>query len=242
MGTIAGNLFLWSNYHWERNGNEWSDPWGGSQNLWRYVILPRISKFIPAHNILEIAPGYGRWTEYLLPYCSGEYWGVDLTPKCIDVCKKEFVKSSYHWVVNDGKDLSFIPDNSLDFVFSFDSLVHVEIDVIDAYLKQLGRKMKVGSFGFIHHSNSKSIGGQKCKIEDEAGRSLSVGYEAVKILCEEANLICCSQEQLTWQTNRLIDCFTLFTKGGVKVEYRNITNPDFYSQSALIAKVASLYS
>ena len=35
-----------------------------------------------------------------------------------------------------------IPDRSSDSVFSFDSLVHAEADVIRGYLAQIGRKLK----------------------------------------------------------------------------------------------------
>jgi hypothetical protein len=44
-------------------------------------------------------------------------------------------------------------DGSVDFVFSFDSLVHVEMDVIEAYLKQLAAKLTPNGVGFIHRSN-----------------------------------------------------------------------------------------
>jgi hypothetical protein len=46
-----------------------------------------------------------------------------------------------------------VPDDSIDFVFSFDSLVHAEADVMQAYLNQLVRKLKLNGVGFIHHSN-----------------------------------------------------------------------------------------
>jgi hypothetical protein len=46
-----------------------------------------------------------------------------------------------------------LPDNSVDFVFSFDSLVHDRRDFIESYLHQLGSKLRVGGKGFFHHSN-----------------------------------------------------------------------------------------
>ena len=46
-----------------------------------------------------------------------------------------------------------IPDASVDFVFSFDSFVHPDREVVEAYLRQLGTKLKIGGKGFIHHSN-----------------------------------------------------------------------------------------
>jgi hypothetical protein len=46
-----------------------------------------------------------------------------------------------------------IPDHSVDFAFSFDSLLHVEADLIEAYLNQLAVKLKPTGAGLIHHSN-----------------------------------------------------------------------------------------
>jgi hypothetical protein len=54
-----------------------------------------------------------------------------------------------------------VPENSLDFAFSCDSLVHAEIDVIDAYIDELSRKLTLSGIAFIHHSN---IGAYPCLV------------------------------------------------------------------------------
>jgi hypothetical protein len=80
---------------------------------------------------------------------------VDLCENCIEACKLHFSKFEnviYH--VNDGVSLEMISDSSIDFVFSFDSLVHAEADVIQAYISQLAKKMKPNAVGWIHHSNA----------------------------------------------------------------------------------------
>jgi hypothetical protein len=46
-----------------------------------------------------------------------------------------------------------IPDQWIDFAFSFDSLVHVEADFIESYLQQLACKLTKEGVGFIHHYN-----------------------------------------------------------------------------------------
>ncbi|PYI61656.1 MAG: hypothetical protein DMC60_04780 [Verrucomicrobia bacterium] len=46
-----------------------------------------------------------------------------------------------------------IPEGSIDFVFSFDSFVHPDREIVEAYLSELGTKLKIGGKGFIHHSN-----------------------------------------------------------------------------------------
>src|SRR4030095_8370524 len=45
-------------------GEEWSSAWGGSEAQWLGAIFLRIRAFIPTDTILEIAPGFGRWTNF----------------------------------------------------------------------------------------------------------------------------------------------------------------------------------
>ncbi|MEU4524360.1 hypothetical protein AB0F52_37265 [Amycolatopsis sp. NPDC024027] len=49
-----GNHHRWANYEW-------------SESMWAWAIQPRISPFLPSAHTLEIAPGFGRATQFLLP-------------------------------------------------------------------------------------------------------------------------------------------------------------------------------
>jgi hypothetical protein len=72
MPTIEENRSLFDGtYDWPQAGEEWSTDWGGAEIQWYGSILPRISAFVPADTILEIAPGYGRWTAFLAKLCKG---------------------------------------------------------------------------------------------------------------------------------------------------------------------------
>ena len=135
MPDVEWNFRTWNDQHdWEKDGDEWSISWGGARAQWFGSIYPRIHSFLPANRILEIAPGRGRWTQFLLPHFV-EYVGVDLSEKCIQACKQRFsaaTRAKFHQ--NDGRSLAMVPDASIDFVFSLDSLVHVESDVIGEYI------------------------------------------------------------------------------------------------------------
>ena len=85
------------------------------------------------------APGYGRWVDSLLPHCDS-YIGVDLSTRCIDACNERFAgidKATF--ATNDGVTLAMVADSSVDFVFCFDSFVHVEDETLASYLKELDR-------------------------------------------------------------------------------------------------------
>lgn len=154
MPTVEQNLFLWGKADgWKDDGDKWSVKWGSTELEWWTSIYPRIRQFVPASTILEIAPGFGRWTQFLKGFCQ-QLIAVDVSPACIERCKERFASDpQVHCYVNDGKSLAMVEDASVDFAFSFDSLVHVEADVVAAYLNELGKKLKPGGFAFLHHSN-----------------------------------------------------------------------------------------
>jgi len=214
-------------YDWKEAGEEWSAPWGSSAAQWTGTILPRIREFLPTGTILEIAPGFGRWTHYLKDYCN-ELCAVDKSSECVEACRRRFAADSHvHCYLNDGRSLAMIPDDSVDFVFSFDSFVHPNPDVIEAYLRELGVKLKRGGKGFIHHSNFGEYANTlrerlpeivakpliKAKILDWAHhRNPGMSAELFRTMCEQHGLHCISQELVNWRGRRLIDCLSLFER------------------------------
>jgi SAM-dependent methyltransferase len=260
MPTIEENLNF-SN-EWRQSGDAWSIPWGGTDIEWYSMIFPRICAFVPAGTILEIGPGHGRWTKFLANLCK-DLILVDLSDECIKVCKEIFKPYSHiTYYTNDGKSLDMIADASLDFVFSFDSLVHAEEDVIEAYLSQLSKKMKRNSIGFIHHSN---IGAYKISfglsrkiikgrirniliklgiIEDkDHWRAHSMTAAKFKKYAEKAGLKCISQELITWSTKRLlIDCISVCAREDSGFASRGVVeNRAFMKEARYFARLSKFY-
>ena len=216
MPSIEENLNMWDKeYTWKEDGDEWSAAWGGTEYMWQGSILPRVIRNIPCKRIVEIACGHGRISQYLLKYCE-ELILIDISESCIEHCRKRFAEYGHiKYFVNDGLSLDMIEDNSVDFVFSWDSLVHAEKNVLKNYLKELSKKMKIKSAGFIHHSN---IG---IYIENESNE-LTVynsGWRAEDMtaadfagFCFENELICKTQEIFRWSSLAFSDCISYFYK------------------------------
>jgi len=244
-------------YDWKDAGEEWSAPWGTSEAQWFGAILPRIRDCLPAGTILEIASGYGRWTYYLKDQCR-QLWVVDRIEECVEACRQRFAADSHvQCYRNDGRSLPMIPDASIDFVFTFDSLVHTKREVIDAYLRELGKKLKNGGKGFIHHSNFGEYADSfrerlsdgiakpliKMKILDWAHhRSPDMTAALFRTLCVENGLRCLSQELINWRGQRLIDCFSVIVRSGdaAQVPTRVIRNPNFMREAAEIRGKSTL--
>jgi cyclopropane fatty-acyl-phospholipid synthase-like methyltransferase len=109
---------------------------------------------VSARTILELAPGAGRWSEFLKDLCSRLIL-VDVSANAIQRCRTRF--AGYNHIechVNDGKSLSMVPGNSLDLIFSFNSMVHVDEDDMRTYIAQISSKITKDGAGFIHQFQS----------------------------------------------------------------------------------------
>jgi hypothetical protein len=151
--------------------------------------------------------------------------------------------------VNDGRSLDFIADESVDFAFSFDSLVHAEVDVIRDYLAQLSAKLKVNGIGFIHHSNLASYRDPVTKelpagFENRHWRATSMSAEIFNECGEAADLRCVTQEKINWGGEELIDVFSTFTRNESVWSRLNriLENSQFMDEAYLLKRLSRLYS
>jgi SAM-dependent methyltransferase len=205
MPSVSENRDRWQHHKWKQQGDEWSPGRSadGTEILWYRTLLPRIRRFVPTGTILEIGPGFGRWTQYLRSLCDRLIL-VDLTERCIESCEERFSDDRHiEYFVNDGASLDMIPDASVDFVFSFDSLVHAEADAVGAYLIQAARKLRPGGAGFVHHSNLAAFVNPRTRevrrfVTQRHWRAESMSAALFRDQCAAAGLACPSQELINW--------------------------------------------
>jgi ubiquinone/menaquinone biosynthesis C-methylase UbiE len=263
MATVDENKQAWDGgYKWTSQGDEWSGRWGSPAMQWHGTILPRIHSFVSTDTILEIACGYGRWTNYLKDMCNS-LTAIDLSGECIQACRQRFADCSnieYH--ITDGKSLEMVPDSSIDFVFSFDSLVHADISVLRAYISQLNRILKPDGSAFIHHSNLGEYSSMYAKIrkvpklekilrkigvlEDKLHwRDPGVSAKLVERAAQEHELQCISQEIIPWATKRAhIDCFSVLVKKSSPLTRNNriLRNDGFTQEVTNLSHLDNLYT
>jgi ubiquinone/menaquinone biosynthesis C-methylase UbiE len=260
MPGVDANRQEWDGlYAWPEGGDEWSGAWGGVDAQWHSSLRPRLRRFLPASAILEIAPGYGRWTAYLLDRCD-RYQGVDLSARCVEACQRRFAAVDHaEFYMGDGRSLTMIDDASIDFAFSFDSLVHAEDDVINAYLGELDRVLTADGVAFLHHSNLAACRPVArplrlaLRIADRTRRRMTRGFEhwrgtnvsaqRFEQLATQAGLVCIGQEVVNWFGGRLIDCISLVTRPASRCARPNVVvhNPYFMAEAASSACAAQVY-
>ncbi len=251
MPEIDWNVDCWgASYDWGGQGEEWSESWGGSDAQWFGAIYPRIHRFVHCNSILEIAPGFGRWTRFLLACAHSRYWGIDISKACIDACMSRFEKESKaSFAVNDGKSLAAVGNDRFDFIFSFDSLVHADRTVFEQYIPQILGHLTDRGVAFIHHSNLaeliKNHGySKKTPLEKRHYRDDSMSGPVLKALVEDSGGRVLIQESVNWGCGDLIDCFSLFCNGKVyqDIPFRMIANLRFMDEAENIKRHVAPYS
>jgi ubiquinone/menaquinone biosynthesis C-methylase UbiE len=201
----------WNNENWwVMDGHEWSKSFGTTENLWNNEIFEKIKEF-RGKKILEIAPGFGRITQFL-SILAGELIVVDLNPRCIEKTREKLKNHVLAYFVNDGKSIPKVRDNSQDLVFSFDSFVHMHANVTEEYIKEIHRVLKPGGHSFIHHSWY--YGGEDNSFSNIAGRA-NMTPEQFKELVNLYGMEIISQDVIQFEPLGLwngTDCISVFKK------------------------------
>jgi hypothetical protein len=112
--------------------------------IYQACIKPYVG---PETTALEIGPGRGAWTRALLP--AREVW-------CLDALSAEhngfwqYVGDAPHvtYVQVDDFRCSLLPDETFDYLCSYDTLCHVSFEGIEAYVRNLRPKLKAGAHCF----------------------------------------------------------------------------------------------
>ena len=246
MPTVEENLRVWSEYNWAERGNEWNQGYGGTQNAWEWAVYPRIRAFVPAKHILEIAPGRGVWTEYLRPLAE-RMTLVDLVPECIEACKAKFGRRGMDYIANDGRTFPGVATSSIDFVFSWHSLVHCDHEVMRSYVGEPGRVMRPGAFGLIHHSDFESVidpATGQAPFENFHWRGRDMSAAKFRADCASRGLHCVYQELVPWGYPTPTDAFSVFTKpmhGNVDRPTIVDENRTFWEQVQTLAQLKERY-
>jgi ubiquinone/menaquinone biosynthesis C-methylase UbiE len=155
MPTLSQNRY-WDIYKWPDDGDEWTDQaafCGVPYPLWKQYLVESfiVSNVGEASTVLEIAVGHGRWTPPLAEIAR-LYIGVDMNRSCVNFCQRRFLHlANVEFHENDGRSLGMIGEQTIDFVWSFDSFVHLESNVTDAYMAEIARVLLPGGRCCIHH-------------------------------------------------------------------------------------------
>jgi len=115
------------------------------------TYLVCIKPFVgPETTVLEIGPGRGAWTKTFLDLGASKVWALDAA-SAEHTGFNDYVgmrREVEYRQVSD-QTLGDVPDNSIDYFFSFGVFCHLPEAIIGDYLKALPGKMRSGAHGFF---------------------------------------------------------------------------------------------
>jgi phospholipid N-methyltransferase len=114
-------------------------------------IRPYVEK---GATVLEIGPGRGAWSKPILDQGAGILYAVDAaSAEHTGFWKYVGNDARAKWIVSEDFNLSEIPDNSVDFVFSIGCFCHLRPEMCEAYVEAIARKMKPGANAIIGYAD-----------------------------------------------------------------------------------------
>lgn len=139
-------------------GLEWGDPEQVEplQFIKQNYVTPYVNS---AHTALEIGPGGGRWTRYILGF--DKLYLVEYYQELLDEIRGSIKSNNIIYVKNEGTDFPGVPENSIDFLFSFGVFVHLDQDIIAAYLRNMMPILNAGANVVLHYSDKTKIMAQQ---------------------------------------------------------------------------------
>lgn len=136
-------------------GLEWGDPdvVPPLQFIKERYVLPYVNAH---HKAVEIGPGGGRWTRYLLGFET--LYAVDYHQELLDELKRNVGRHRrVRLIKNNGTDFPGIDPNSIDYLFSFGTFVHLDFELIEAYLLAMRSILKPEGNVVIQYSDKTKI-------------------------------------------------------------------------------------
>jgi len=185
MPSVEWNRRTWDQEHvWSAAGDEWNgmaahcaqpyEAW--KQALLETFLVPYVTT---ATSALEVAPGYGRWTQHLVER-AGWVTMVDLSPSCIEACRRRFGDGpGLTYVVNNGTSLPGVEDASVHFVWSFDSFVHMDLPIVRAYVEEFARVLRPGGHVVLHHAGKRGAPRAVSAVTAHLGRPGRVAHRLI---------------------------------------------------------------
>ncbi len=140
-------------YDWNTErlyGNEWGDPENSQDRLGDYQqVKQRLMALVNTNTVvLEIGSLAGKWVQFLVH--AKKIICVDINDLGFKYIRQKLPHAPVEFYLTRGDELRGIAGNSVDLVFSMDTLVRVPKGAVRRYFKEIRRVLKPSGRVFIH--------------------------------------------------------------------------------------------
>lgn len=179
---------------------------------WTELIFPLLSKHqIDLSRAVDFACGYGRNALKLRQVGAKHLTLVDVNPDNISYCKKHLGDlGDIDIVQNNGLDLSVLPSNGFSHVYSFDAMVHFDLELVIAYIAEFARVLERDGTALIHHSNFSQSPGSDFRSNPHWRNFMSDGL--FSHVAQRHNFSIMEQKIIGWGNVPELDCITVMKR------------------------------
>lgn len=142
--TLSAPRLLWRRLrHGER-------PPGNLRKVVRRYVRPYVDS---GATVLEIGPGGGRFTQFLV--AAREVVLVDLNPEFFPYLEERFrdQAAKLRFYETSGFEIAGVGSDTVDFVLSFGTFVHIPPEGIDEYLGDIRRVLRPGGIATLQYAD-----------------------------------------------------------------------------------------
>lgn len=162
LKTIKYNFPWYQKRHWKKElqkydwnqkklfGYEWGDPENSNDRWGNYLEIKKRLLFhiSPTSTVLEIGSLGGKWTQYMVH--ARKVICVDVNALGFAYIKKKLPYGNISFYLTRGDELEGIANNTVDVLFSVDTLVRVPKKFIKRYFMEANRVLKPGGRVLLH--------------------------------------------------------------------------------------------
>lgn len=162
------------------------------------------------NRVVELACGHGKQSQYIIDKCERLIF-VDINAENLEFCKTRYAGyNNTEFLLTNGYNLAGIEDQSIDSIFCYDAMVHFPQQVVESYLSDVKRILKIGGRGLFHHSNLAAPMSldYRSYSKNPHGRNIMSQYMFQRYALE-AGMKILSSEVFPWGNVNDLDCLTL---------------------------------
>ncbi len=168
-GAVGALRKTWSRYprEWERDaalslgGETLGEEWGGPE--FADLIVELVEPYLGADvDVLELGCGGGKFSQRLAPRCRSLLC-TDISAEMIKHTRSTLgrrgLDENVDYRVLNGVDFNGVPDESVDFIFSYDVQLHLQPENVFSYMCDARRVLRDNGMFMLHQVNLASDGG-----------------------------------------------------------------------------------
>jgi hypothetical protein len=179
---------------------------------WETLIEPILALYpIDYSRTIDFAAGYGRNTRKLLEAGATHVTMVDVNPECVAHLETHFPGDRTSAVLNDGAGLAGLDTSAFTFLYTFDAMVHFDLEIVISYIPEFARVLKLGAHAFVHHSNYAANPGGDFRQNPHWRNFMSAAI--LKHIAVRSGFDVIQQETFSWGEPD-IDCITVLRRNG----------------------------